>query len=180
VGNDYDVTHHRYPTLIESMSGTTWTVNTSPSPGAIGNGLNGVSCPSTTSCEAVGGYNSALGVSRTLVEHWNGSSWALATSPNHNSLANSLQGVSCATTTRCETVGFYSAPLGAEWALSEKLIGTTWSLSSGANNGTQDNLLGVSCVSSVNCKSTGNYYNAGLTANQTLIEIWNGTSSSLM
>ena len=69
--------------------------------------LRGVSCPSTTSCFAVGDTYTVDG---TLVEHWNGSHWSIMTSPNHTGSTtrlNGLNGVSCPNTTNCFAVGFY-------------------------------------------------------------------------
>ena len=66
-------------TLVERWNGTSWSIVTSPNPsGATFAVLSGVSCPSTTSCYAVG--ESAL--DKTLVEHWNGTSWSIVASPN--------------------------------------------------------------------------------------------------
>ena len=41
----------------------------------------------------------------TLVEQWNGASWVIVPSPNHNDNSSWLLGVSCPTTTACTAVG---------------------------------------------------------------------------
>jgi hypothetical protein len=49
------------------------------------NDLVGVSCPTTSSCVAVGSAGFVVFSSRsfrTLVEQWDGTSWSIATSPN--------------------------------------------------------------------------------------------------
>ena len=60
------------------------------------NVLSGVSCDEPTSCTAVGGYNNGSGVTRTLIESWNGSQWKIVPEPQHVShQPNNLNGVSC-------------------------------------------------------------------------------------
>src|SRR4029077_16069801 len=65
--------------LAEHWNGTSWKVVPSDSPpGAFLAELIDVSCASPTNCTAVGGYVAdtpdAL-VTKTLIEHWNGSRW---------------------------------------------------------------------------------------------------------
>ena len=74
--------------------------------------LYGVSCPSTTSCFAVGyAYPPNGSVRKTFVEHWDGSTWSIMTSPNPTGSGNSfLNGVSCRTTRSCFAVGWTREP----------------------------------------------------------------------
>src|SRR5262249_14222180 len=56
--------------LAERWDGTSWSLQQAPAPaGSQGAFLAGVSCPSATSCTAVGGYQ-ANSVPRTLAEAW--------------------------------------------------------------------------------------------------------------
>jgi hypothetical protein len=48
---------------------STWTIFSSPSAG-INSTLTGVTCPSATTCVAVG-----ASADQTIVESWNGSTW---------------------------------------------------------------------------------------------------------
>jgi hypothetical protein len=75
-------------TLIERWNGTAWQVEPSPSIGR-GSTLDSVSCPSATSCTAVG----------SLILGWNGASWKVefASSP--------FVTVSCAAPSSCMAVG---------------------------------------------------------------------------
>src|SRR3984957_11099326 len=72
-------------TLIEHWNGTTWTIVPSPNPsGQPDAELNGVSCSSATDCFAVG--DSAPEpltdfAVKTLIEHWNGTTWSMVPSP---------------------------------------------------------------------------------------------------
>ncbi len=57
-------------TLVEQWNGTSWSIVTSPNPnGATRSSLNGVACPSTTSCHAVGNYFANAG-DYTLIERY--------------------------------------------------------------------------------------------------------------
>src|SRR6476620_4568395 len=95
-------------TLIERWNGTSWSVMASPNPaGASDSLLTGVSCPSPTSCYAVGWSTDSSLDEKTLVEHWNGTSWSIVTSPNPaGSTGSFLNSVSCPSTTSCYAVGF--------------------------------------------------------------------------
>src|SRR5439155_13253992 len=48
--------------------------------------LNGVTCVSASDCWAVGYYSSSA--DQTLVEHWDGMSWAIISSPNISASTN--------------------------------------------------------------------------------------------
>ena len=126
------------------------------------------------SCEAVGAYNSAgLGVSQTLVESWNGTSWSIVPSPNNGTSNNDLLGVSCGSTGSCQAVGLYfNTSLGDYQTLIETRSGGHWSVVPSANNGTAYNVLAaVSCPASARaCKAVGNYYDTSLSTYQSLIE----------
>lgn len=151
-------------TLVESWNGSVWSVSPSPNNGTRHNelGLGGVSCASANSCKAVGFYLNGKNVQQTLIESWNGRNWSLASSPNHGTYANDLQGVSCASASSCKAVGNYRAGSGAQWTLVETWNGSVWSLatSGNINNGIlSHNTLGsVSCVSASTCKAVGNYH----------------------
>jgi hypothetical protein len=57
-------------TLIESWDGTAWSVDSSPNPVTNGDWLEGVSCPSSNSCQAAGFYSAGPGFHglRNLIE----------------------------------------------------------------------------------------------------------------
>jgi hypothetical protein len=65
-------------TLAERWDGTSWTVQSTPSPSPIGSrpnatgALSGVSCVSETSCTAVGSYADSTGREVTLAEGYAG------------------------------------------------------------------------------------------------------------
>lgn len=179
VGNYY--TGSSTHTLVERWNGTSWAIVASPNrAGADANFLVNVSCSSDTWCVAVGySYtNSATGlfVGRTLVERWNGLSWAIATSPgppgDHFTLLND---VSCASNSSCVAVGQSSAEfrcgcdesrptLGAR-TLIERWNGTSWSIEpSPEPAGSVDRELnGVSCLTGLPCFAVGAWQNGAAT-----------------
>ena len=94
--------------LAERWNGTTWALQTTPIPaGAIGSTLNEVACPSSTpDCEAVGAYSVSSSPTVTLAERWNGTTWALQTTPNRTGVLDSeLNAVACLSATDCQAVG---------------------------------------------------------------------------
>ncbi len=160
--------------LAESWDGTAWSVILSSSPGNGGQ-LYGVSCPSSTSCVAVGYYDD-----ETLVESWDGTAWSVVPSPSPGTFSNVLTGVSCTNSTSCLAVGNYSAePNGGNQTLVESWDGTAWSVVPSPSPGTSDSILtGVSCTSSTSCVAVGYYSNGS--ANLTLVESWDGAALSVV
>jgi hypothetical protein len=140
-------------------SGSEWTVQTVPNPAAaVWSGLSGVSCPSTTSCVAVGFDNGGAGTSSVpLAEEWNGGSWAStdAIEPSGTEWANGTQ-VSCASATSCEAVGL-SIQGGIGTTLAEAWNGSSWIRQSIPNppGATYSYLSGVACPTTTMCFATG-------------------------
>ena len=77
-------------TLVEHWNGTSWKRVKSANPGgtAHSNALTGVVVSSKSDAWAVGLYSSGT-IDRTLVEHWNGTSWNPVKSPNPGGSAKS-------------------------------------------------------------------------------------------
>jgi hypothetical protein len=181
VGYAASVAFGFFQTVVESWDGSTWSVVNSPDEGNGDSYLNAVSCPSATSCTAVGYYHTATSaLERTLVETWNGSAWSLAVSPNEGTTDNALNGVSCTSSTSCTAAGYeidYKLLLAE--SLAESWNGSAWSLASTPNLGLYDNgLSDVSCTSSTFCMAVGGFVESGL--EQTLSETWDGTSWSVL
>jgi hypothetical protein len=57
-------------TCIESWNGSKWTIQSNPNNGTGNNQLNGMTCKSDASCEAVGDYENSSNVAKTLVESY--------------------------------------------------------------------------------------------------------------
>jgi hypothetical protein len=83
-----------------------------PNPSASSDALNGVAVLSSCNVWAVGSYEVAL-VNRTLIVHWNGSSWAQVASPNVGdaTVSNQLVAVKALSPKNIWAVGTYSDAL---------------------------------------------------------------------
>jgi hypothetical protein len=166
-------------TLVERWNGSTWTVEASPNPpGSYSSWFDGISCPAATSCTAVGGYENSSGTQFTLAEHWNGSTWAIQSTPNPTgSPLSELDAVSCAATNSCTAVGGYQDSSGEDMMMAEQWNGSTWAIkTTPAPSGTTISFLyGVSCATPTSCAAVGihepNIYNVS-----TLAEHWNGSA----
>ena len=172
-------------TLIESWNGSAWSIvpspNTSPTHDNL---LGGVSCSGQSACVAVGAYF-ASSSDQTLIEAWNGSAWSIVPSPNTSpTQVNGLGGVSCSLPTACVAVGAYSPSSSGDFSqtLIESWNGSVWSIVPSPNTSpTQINFLGgVSCSSPSACTAIGNYEASTSTAQQNLIESWNGSAWSIV
>ena len=170
-------------TLAEYWDGSVWSIVGTPDTGAgVPNSLGGVSCASATSCVAVGSAATTTG-SVTVVESWNGSAWSLTPSPDvPGTQTNSLSGVSCPTQSECTAVGYDVDASGSEQTLVEAWNGSSWVVvSSPDTTSTSSNALnGVSCTSVSACTAVGTAYSDTGTADQTLVEAWNGSSWAIV
>ena len=71
--------------LFEHFDGTSWSVASSPSPGLGRDVLTGVTALAPNNVWAVGFYAKDVntdGPTKTLIEHWDGSSWKIVPSPS--------------------------------------------------------------------------------------------------
>lgn len=160
-------------TLAERWNGSGWTVQPTPNPaGASRSFLLSVSCPTGTSCTAVGEYTASSGHQLTLAEHWNGSTWSLTATKNPaGSTTDTLKSVSCASTSSCMAVGS-----DQQGMLSERWNGSNWKTESVLTpSGESDaSLQSVSCAAPSACTAVGSIFNSVHTV--PLAERWNGSS----
>lgn len=108
--------------LLLTWSGGTWTAAEAPLPANAGTNtgfsLDGVSCPSTSDCVAVGSYvdssEPGSGDSTGLLVTWSGGKWTAAKAPfpsNANSYPNAnVNAVSCPSVSVCIASGTYLSP----------------------------------------------------------------------
>jgi hypothetical protein len=165
-------------TLAEVWNGSTWKVTSTPRSADSVSILQAVSClPSSAACMTVGwSARSDFDFGSTLAELWNGISWKLRVTPNiTGALSAILNGISCASSKVCITVGQTSNALGTGLPLAESWNGSRWKITPMPNPaGSADtNLSAVSCTSSTSCVAVGLYVN-GSEVGLTLAEAWNG------
>jgi hypothetical protein len=132
--------------------GTNWTIVTMPTPsGASYPGLGGVSCTSSTHCFAVGSYFAAGGITKMLIERWDGTAWSIVTSPAApNGQSASLGAVSCQSATNCTAVGSGTSLR----VMLLKWNGSVWAVTNGLSD-TSKLLRAVSCPAATSCVAVG-------------------------
>lgn len=168
--------------LSLTWNGSSWASTPIPVPGSVyPSRFFDVSCASQSMCFAVGSYT--VGPDDfTLTEMWNGSSWAIVSSPNipyGSNNSNYLLGVACTSATFCQAVGSYydgnfGLPLGLSWN------GSAWTTVSLPSMGAtfEHWMMAISCLSETFCVSAGFYDSTGIY--QPFISTWNGTSWSIL
>ncbi len=176
-------------TLIEQYNGTAWAIATSPNMGtSYNNVLSGVTCVNSSDCWAVGNAdyaNCPYPNGQTLIEQFNGSSWAIVSSPNApgSGTCNSslLYSVSCSAASSCVAVGqndTWSYPSGGGFSeLAELWNGTAWTINSPSDyNDWRIDLTAVSCGSTTSCSAVG--YTCECLFGGTIADLWNGSAWS--
>jgi RHS repeat-associated protein len=149
-------------------TGTTWSVSDPPS--AI-LALNGVACPSSSSCIGVGtrvvGSTAEQRVWKKEGETWAGVTMPAVTNPH-------LDDVACVDPTHCTAVGRQGSA-----TLAERWNGSAWTVQASANPDffSSAGLYGVDCPTTTNCMAVG--YRQTEEAGWPLYafsEEWNGSS----
>jgi hypothetical protein len=169
--------------LVEHWSGgPTWNLQTTPIPGGASySQLTGLWCSSADACTAVGSYGGNISAAKTLAERWNGTAWSIQATPNRSGSTDSeLAAVACPTTGTCVAAGSVEAGDGDPVPLAEGRSGGAWSLQSAVipTGASQSQLFGVSCPSTQSCEAVGSYTVSSV-LDQTLAEVWNGTTWSV-
>jgi photosystem II stability/assembly factor-like uncharacterized protein len=127
---------------------TVWTQRVVPA--GVKGPLNAVTCPSSTSCYAVGGGSGTGGSASIIASTDGGSTWSLT----YSAPDSLLKTVACSDATRCIAVG---ATDGYKHALAVYTIdgGRQWAR--GALPGTVSFLSSVACPSATSCLAVGNH-----------------------
>ncbi|MHB8600247.1 MAG: hypothetical protein ACYDER_25980 [Ktedonobacteraceae bacterium] len=168
--------------FIEHWNGSAWSVLQSPTTPLDGSDLSGVAAISPTNAWAVGNaYSSNDNELQTLIEHWNGASWAIVKSPSPTNGAQ-LFALTALSATDMWAVGIYGNNLGRTLnahTLIEHWNGTAWMVIQSPNSGS-----GLNYLESITAVSANDIWAAGFSTGdqtvlgmeETLIEHWNGTS----
>ena len=175
--------------LIEHWDGASWMIVDSPDVnGGENNVLFAVTCTSQSDCWAVGQQRTCVAnepdslpslVDQTLIEHWDGSGWAVVSSPNALDYPNNyLVGVTCTSASDCWAIGWYSDNSNRDKTLTEHWDGSSWSIVPSPNEpaNMDSRLLGVACAGSSDCWAVG----YGGSGSQTLVEHWDGSSWTII
>jgi hypothetical protein len=179
LGNDQEQLYY----LFEHYDGTNWTATTLISGDAF---LLGASADATNDAWAVGFNGPENDTSRTLVMHYNGTSWKSMSAPSVGNGANELNGVLALAPNDVWAVGF-STPEAppkevATLTLIEHYDGTSWTVvpspNVGPNSIYQSNrLFGLAANSPTDIWAFGSYFAAsGSEWQMTLLMHWDGTS----
>ncbi len=201
----YDDAASHFWGLIEQQNQTSWTDTEAPQPSNSGQGAEQgfwfgsegcgflapcrpVSCPTPSSCVAVGSYNDTAGFQEPVVDTLSGGTWTSQEPPLPSDAANDitadhphdeLYSVTCVSATSCVAVGSYVNTSGSIVAMIDTLSGTTWSTSSvttlptGAS-GTYSTLTGISCATATSCAAAGFYEDTDSSDNGLLLVLANG------
>lgn len=117
-----------FRTVIEHSTGGSFVMVPSPDrdTAPATNFLQDVSGNSSSDVWAVGWSRPPSGPNRTLIEHWNGSTWSIATSADPGQFGNTLDGVVALAADDVWAVGarqdsFYESPVAEHWN------GSSWS-----------------------------------------------------
>jgi len=152
-----------------------WTGEPPQTPGTTTNFLLSVAVLSSCDAWAVG-FQSSGGASSTLIEHWNGSAWAVVSSPNPgNGTLDQLTSVRGVSPADIWAVGSYSDGTGVK-ALTLHWNGSKWNQvpSPDPAGSTRSTLQGVRAVTAKSAWAVGSYSIGG--TDKTLILHWNGTA----
>ena len=147
--------------LILSWDGTSWTSVAAPDvPAIASNYLDGMTCVSATDCWAVG-FNFYGTIVRSLILHWDGTTWGLTDSPNTAiDRSNYLSDVTCVTDSDCWAVGQSSDTLDRQrQALAMHWDGTSWSINNPSpvdtSQAAETDMESIACVSTSDCWTVG-------------------------
>ena len=164
-------------TLVEHWDGSAWTILTSPNPpGSTDTRLNAVAVLAPNDVWAVGSSYSG-NAWRTLIEHWDGTSWSVVASPNNGDNHNFLGGVTALAANNIWAVGSYNDNNNGGQTLVEHWDGVSWSIVESPNRGIYgSSLSGIAAVTPNDIWAVGSSSQPAAT----LIEHWDGSAWSII
>jgi hypothetical protein len=148
--------------LIQRWDGSGWRIDRSANTKSLDTELNGVACPSTDRCIAVGLQRSGPGVFGPFAEIWDGERWKMmrVAGPPRSPDAELLD-VACPLPDRCVAVGLRAT--GARYEpLIETWDGSRWTIEpfEPPADFTSSALDSVDCSSPTRCHAVGTYTRA--------------------
>jgi hypothetical protein len=165
-------------TLIQHFNGSLWSIVPSPNrQNDLSNQLHSVSAASTNDVWAVGSSHNGGAPTRTLIQHWDGSQWSIASSPSPDAQLNVLHGVAALSANDVWAVG-YRGGTKNETPLETLILhwdGTNWRQVTSPNiAGGANQLSGVVAISANDIWAVGSAGGAPLTLH------WNGNAWSVV
>jgi len=168
--------------VVGVASGAGWSLQRLPSAvrGFNGRELDGVACPSRTTCTAFGSYLDTADNAWTLAIRFSGARWSLKHTPTPRVGAGGIietTALACPSVTACVAVGSYDAESGRTLPFAELSDGGHWRLRALPEPTGAYNVFvqGVSCTSRSACVAVG-VTNRGpySRVSATLAERWDG------
>jgi hypothetical protein len=174
--------------VIETLSGGSWTAMTAPAPAADQRTvLLGISCPAAGSCVAAGYYQDLSGGTHPLLDTLSGGAWTATDLPvsglSPPAASNAvLRLVSCPVTGSCAAAGVYTDTSGRRQGLLASLAGGTWTAAtaptSGLSPGPWTNpaptVTSLSCPAAGSCSAAGSYIDAADQTDALIATLANG------
>ena len=153
--------------LMLSGFGSSWKVVkiSLPDPGIGPSSLRSVTCPSITTCIAVGSYTNSSGVEQGILLTGSGISWAASKAPLPAAAASDvvLSRVTCPTVFDCVAIGYYFDSSDNNHDLLLTRRGSSWTAATvrlpadAGSAGSFTTLNGIACPSPSLCTATGEY-----------------------
>ncbi|HTW98541.1 MAG TPA: hypothetical protein VMD59_07180, partial [Acidimicrobiales bacterium] len=154
--------------LLATESAGSWSSSEAPLPAGASSQqavtLPAISCPSTTSCEAVGSYRASDGYTEGLLLADSGGTWTATKAPIPSNGASSGQytqlfGVSCTTAGNCSAFGWYITTSGSYDDMLLTETSGTWTAVTAPMPGglSQYGLESISCAAAGSCLVVGSY-----------------------
>jgi hypothetical protein len=141
----------------QEPSSCRWATDTATIPNAF---LSGVTAPDSTNVLAVGGVVNSQGRTRTLVRHWDGSSWETQPSANVNTQSHELTDVAVAPDGTAWAVGARGSWETKMKTVVQRYDGSSWAMRSSLNPSEERNML-----SGVDVAPSGDVYVVGARLN---------------
>jgi hypothetical protein len=167
-----------YLAAVDAVSASdVWAVVSSPNPNSTYTSFLVITAVSASDVWATGNYLYSEGITRTIIEHWDGVAWTVVASPNVGVSHNILVGVTAVSANDVWAVGYYQSGNTGTRTLIMQWDGSAWNAIASPNAGPEYNYLrDVVALSANDIWAVGHYL--GENSDQTLIERWNGSAWS--
>jgi hypothetical protein len=166
--------------LGEHFDGKRWSAYPLPNVGLNENSLLAVSMLPSGKAWTVGYFVNANYKQKTLIEHFDGTTWSVVSSPSPGDRQNILYGVAAITDNDVWAVGAEQDSAGLWHTLSEQWDGKKWSVVPTMDPGSSGNqFYAVTAVSANSVYATGQQGGTGF-PNEVLTEHWDGSAWSVL